>query len=700
MARMNGSMTSRAATTTARKSAALTTRNTARLRRLPLCSESGTGPGRGRRPDSLIAPSPLRVLARHVVEERPQAPPRVVQVLGHHAHVGHDGHEVRIARPAGHDVGVQVIRDPRAPGAPEVDAEVHPFALGRRLYPGRRDPDELHRGTVLLRRQIAEVGHVPARRDEQVMRRERVLVQAHERVRLHHEHELLPVLGRRRGGEIAEDASSALRAEDVLHPPRRPEKLGHRPRSLVFVVVFRLADRGQLGAELLLDELPDRATRRRLLGRGFLSRGLGGTLRLAVGADRLGRLAAAHRERDAALLAVDVGDLRLDRVAFVRKHLGARLVAREHDLVLRHVPFDPRTDLHEDAVVDDADHLGVDELARGKLVEDGGPRVVPQLLDAQAHLLLVMVDAEDDGLDVIALLVKVARVVDLGRPRDVALVDHPVDALFDPDEDAVIGDAANLAGDLVARLVLLGEERPGIGLELLEAEADALALRVDLEDLALHLLADLQDLARVLDLLGPRHLADVDEALDARLELDERAVVGDRLHLAVHLLAGGERLFGVAPRVFLRLLEAERHALGLGVVLEDADGDLVAHLEELRRVVHPPPAHVRDVQQAVDAAEIDERAVLGDVLDDALDDLALLEGLERLGLLLVALLLEEHAAREHDVAALLIELDDLELVGLPDQLIEVPDGAEVDLRPWEEGLHAAANGDRQAALHA
>src|SRR5580700_1908436 len=101
-----------------------------------------------------------------------------------------------------------------------------------------------------------------------------------------------------------------------------------------------------------------------------------------------------------------------------------------------------------------------------------------------------MVDAEDDGLDVVALLVKVARVVDLRRPRDVALVHHPVDALFDPDEDAVVGDAADLAADLVARLVLLGEKSPRIRLELLQAEADALALRVDFENLALDLLAD------------------------------------------------------------------------------------------------------------------------------------------------------------------------------------------------------------------
>src|SRR6202044_486144 len=122
--------------------------------------------------------------------------------------------------------------------------------------------------------------------------------------------------------------------------------------------------------------------------------------------------------------------------------------------------------------------------------------------------------------------------------------------------------------------------------------------------------------------------------------------------------------------------------------------------KELGRVIGPAPAHVGDVEEAVDAAEIDEGAVLGDVLDDALDDLPLLEGLQGLGLDLVALLLEKDAARQDDVPALLVELDDLELVGLPDQLVEVADGAKVDLAAREERLHAAANGDREAPLHA
>ena len=127
---------------------------------------------------------------------------------------------------------------------------------------------------------------------------------------------------------------------------------------------------------------------------------------------------------------------------------------------------------------------------------------------------------------------------------------------------------------------------------------------------------------------------------------------------------------------------------------------MVADLEQLGRVVDPAPAHVGDVEEAVDAAEVDERTVLGEVLDDALDDLAFLEALERRLLQRRALLLEEHAARQHDVAALLVELDDLELEVLAEERVEVADRAEVDLRAREERLHAAADRDREATLHA
>ena len=222
------------------------------------------------------------------------------------------------------------------------------------------------------------------------------------------------------------------------------------------------------------------------------------------------------------------------------------------------------------------------------------------------------------------------------------------------------------------------------------------AAGIDAEHLRFDAVADVEDLRRVLDALAPRHFADVNQAFDARLELDERAVVGQADHLAADAHARGEAIHHRRPRIGHQLLVAERDALGGLVVLEHHHVDLVVDLEELRRMADAAPRHVRDVQQAVDAAEIDERAVVGDVLDDAAQDLALGERLERGLLLLGVLLFEEDLAREDDVAALLVDLDDAHAELLPLQRIEVADRSNVDLAARQE--RADADVHREAAL--
>ena len=128
------------------------------------------------------------------------------------------------------------------------------------------------------------------------------------------------------------------------------------------------------------------------------------------------------------------------------------------------------------------------------------------------------------------------------------------------------------------------------------------------------------------------------------------------LSLALDRIAGLDAL----PRIGQQLLDAERDAVRLVVDLDDLDLDLLADGHDLGRMVDAAPGHVGDVQQAVDAAEIDERAVLGDVLDHAVDDLTLFEVGHELGALLGAALLEHGAARHDDVAAAAIHLEDLE----------------------------------------
>ena len=108
---------------------------------------------------------------------------------------------------------------------------------------------------------------------------------------------------------------------------------------------------------------------------------------------------------------------------------------------------------------------------------------------------------------------------------------------------------------------------------------------------------------------------------------------------------------------------------------------------------HAAPRHVGDVQQAVDAAEIDERAVVGEVLDRAAQHLALGERVERRLLLLGVLFLEQDLAREHDVAALLVDLDDAHPELLPLQRVEIAHRPDVNLRSRQERADADVDGE-------
>ncbi len=77
-------------------------------------------------------------------------------------------------------------------------------------------------------------------------------------------------------------------------------------------------------------------------------------------------------------------------------------------------------------------------------------------------------------------------------------------------------------------------------------------------------------------------------------------------------------------------------------------------------------------------------------------DLILLQLLHQLLALAGALVFENHAARDDDVPAALVELDDLEFELLPEQLVDVRHAAERDLRAWQERIDAHEVDDHTA----
>ena len=164
------------------------------------------------------------------------------------------------------------------------------------------------------------------------------------------------------------------------------------------------------------------------------------------------------------------------------------------------------------------------------------------------------------------------------------------------------------------------------------------------------------------------------------------------LTLAAHGILG----FDVVPRIGHLLLEAEADAFLFLVHVQHDHVEFLADLEDFGGMVQAAPAHVGDVEQAVEAVQINERAEISDVLDRALADVAGHHFREQLGALVVAFGLDEFAAGEHDVLALLVDLDDLEFVAVAHELLEILRRGHVNLRRRQERLDADV--DNEAAL--
>src|SRR5712691_2540802 len=230
---------------------------------------------------------------------------------------------------------------------------------------------------------------------------------------------------------------------------------------------------------------------------------------------------------------------------------------------------------------------------------------------------------------------------------------------------------------------------------LLQRQADPAPVQVDVDDLDEDLVADLHHL------LGNLHmpvsqLGDVHQALDALLDPHERAERHQLGDPARHDLADLVRPGELLPGVLLRRLQRQRDPLAVHVHVQDLDGDLLADLDDLARVVHVLPGQLGDVHQAIHAAQVDERAEVDDGRDDALADLALLQRVQEVLADLGLRLLQPGPAGQDHVVAVLVQLDDLGLDLLAHVRLQIADPAHLHQRGGQEA--AQPDVQDQAAL--
>ena len=282
-------------------------------------------------------------------------------------------------------------------------------------------------------------------------------------------------------------------------------------------------------------------------------------------------------------------------------------------------------DFNKYAEVGEVAHAGSVTAADGIANLDVFPGIFLELLQAKAHLAVGTVESEDDSLDFVADFEEVLSRAEVLAVRHLADVDKTLDAGGNLNECAVVGHYNYAAFDMVADLKLGIESVPGMGLELLQAESDALLLVVEIEDNDVELLVELDNFLRMVD-TAPREVGDVDETVDTA-QVDEYAVGGDVLDGSFENLT----LFELGDDFALLLFEfgldeclvADNNVLEFLIDLDNLEFHCLAHKD----VVVADRLHVdlRAGEECLDAEYIDDHATLGAAFDVAFDDLVVLE---------------------------------------------------------------------------
>src|ERR1700685_819061 len=284
-------------------------------------------------------------------------------------------------------------------------------------------------------------------------------------------------------------------------------------------------------------------------------------------------------------------------------------------------------------------------------------------------------------------------------PTQITDVDQTVDAVLDFDKCSEVGQVSHPAFNRGADGVFFVQGVPRVGRKLPHAQRNPALLRMHVQHDAVHVVADVHQLRRMLHAFGPRHLADVYQPFNALLQFDKCAVIGDADDPSTNVRADRIAVLRIQPRVGRELLEAERHALLVLVELQHLYLNLIADVDQIARVREPPPGHVGNVQQAVDAAEIHKGAVVGEILDHSSQNRSLFQMLQSFGSLFTLLSFEHLLARDHDVAAFLVQLNDCNFERLSLHRIEIAGRTQISLGAGEK-CHRPHNVDGEATLDA
>ena len=187
------------------------------------------------------------------------------------------------------------------------------------------------------------------------------------------------------------------------------------------------------------------------------------------------------------------------------------------------------------------------------------------------------------------------------------------------------------------------------------------------------------------------------QPFDAFFQLHEGAVTHDVHHRALVSRADRVLLFDLVPRAGRLLLQTQCNLFAFAIDVQNLHFDFLIDRHHFRRMPDAAPAHVGNVQQAIDAAQIDKRAELGNVLYHAGSQLAYFQRFQKLFLLFGPFLFDQGPAANDDVAPRLVDFQHQALNRAAQIIANIGRPANIDLAGRQKHVDAA-DIDQQARL--
>src|SRR5690606_19852795 len=269
-----------------------------------------------------------------------------------------------------------------------------------------------------------------------------------------------------------------------------------------------------------------------------------------------------------------------------------------------------------------------------------------------------------------------------------------VDAAVQANEDTEISNGFDFAADLVAFGASTSKCVPWVFLALFQAKRDTTTFFVDIQHHNFDFITQVNHFRRMNIFVGPIHFRNVDQAFNALFQLSETAVVSEVGDFRFNTGTFRVTLGDLDPRIFTELFQAQRHTIALAVEFQNLNVDLVANIDDFAWMLDTLPRHVGNVQQTIYTAQVYECAVVGQIFNNTFNCLAFLQASQQLVTLNRVGLFEHSTARNYNVVALLVELDNFEFQLFTFKVSGFAHRANVNQRTWEEGTDACnVNGE-------